>query len=804
MDTTISSSSGSQPAPQESQTANPSLAKVRVAVVGCGAVAKQFHIPLLAGHEHVELVAFVDRDAARVEELGQQYQVPVLADAGQLRSEHVDAAILATPPAHHAPGSIDLARRGIHIFVEKPMALNARDANEMTRAADEAGVVLSVGLFRRLLPTTRLMRAVVESGLLGEPLGFDVDEGSVYGWEAATLGNMRKELAGGGVLIDVGSHAIDRLLAMLPGRLELRDYRHNAHGGIESDCQLKLDIVQDGRTVPGSIQLSRTRRLRNTVQIRCEKGTLEVPAGERFQINIHPQDVSLRDEVLRQVRQFELRLGWADEPKSDWWEIFRCELDDWLDAIRHGTRPQLNGASAIPTVELIDECYARAGRLHEPGIDERLFSIDEVRDPNARVANVGNSVDAGASKQVRVSEQRSVITEGEKPRRRRSVLITGATGFIGCRVAEILSLREGWDVRAAVHTPANASRLARLPVELVMADLRSVEDVRRIMAGIDTVIHCAIAPPWAPRTETRQVTVGGTGNLADAALKSGIDRFIHLSSFGIHGNDVTGVIDESTKVRPPRGDRYCESKAESERIVLKHARRGLPAVVLRPTNVYGPYCKTFVTRPIEYLLRGRFVLSGSAEMPSNTVHVDNLVEAIIRSAEAPMDICGQVFLISDGDDYTWGQFFRYFADAIGAELQYAPAPDRVNKRNWPGQAAVEWTSSWGRATQKVVMSAEFKALGLKVLNTDPIGRYPRELLQRSPRLRRWVSRQLGMNQAAVYRRLGPEASDVFYFGSRPAVASVEKAKQLLHYGPPISRQVGMQRTLEWLRYAKLV
>ena len=227
-------------------------------------------------------------------------------------------------------------------------------------------------------------------------------------------------------------------------------------------------------------------------------------------------------------------------------------------------------------------------------------------------------------------------------------------------------------------------------------------------------------------------------------------------------------------------------------------------VVLRPTNVYGPFCKTFVTRPIDYLLRGRLVLSGSAEMPSNTVHVDNLVDAITRSIGAGQEICGEVFLISDGDVYSWGEFFGYFAAATEADLRFAAAPENVQRRHWPGRSAVEWASQWGRAARKVVTSAEFKALGLEVLNTDPIGRWPREMLQRSPGLRRWVRRRLGMNQATIYRRPGLDAGDVFNFRSRPAVASIDKAERLLGYRPPVSRDVGMKRTLDWLRYARIV
>jgi nucleoside-diphosphate-sugar epimerase len=291
--------------------------------------------------------------------------------------------------------------------------------------------------------------------------------------------------------------------------------------------------------------------------------------------------------------------------------------------------------------------------------------------------------------------------------------------------------------------------------------------------------------------------------LTQAAIQAGVKRFIHLSSFGIHGNNVTGIIDESTPIRPPKGDRYCESKAKSERIVLEASRRGLAAVVLRPTNVYGPYSKTFVTRPVEYLNRGRFILAGSQDMPSNTVYVDNLVEAIRRSLLAPGDVCGEVFLISDGDDFTWGQFYRFFADAMGSELPTAPAPPKVQSSNWPGRGAVDWAARWWRGCRRIATSTEMKELGRQVLATDPVGRMPRELLQRSPALRRVLRRWLHIERAPIYAR-STTHDEVFRFTSRPARTSIEKATRLLGYRPIVSREVGMQRTLEWLRYAEIV
>src|SRR5262245_2644650 len=96
---------------------------VRIALVGCGAVSRQNLLPVLAGHERVSLQVLVDRDQARARDLAQAYAVPrTFTDIGSLDPGEVDAVVLATPPAHHAEATLALASRGLHVFVEKPMA----------------------------------------------------------------------------------------------------------------------------------------------------------------------------------------------------------------------------------------------------------------------------------------------------------------------------------------------------------------------------------------------------------------------------------------------------------------------------------------------------------------------------------------------------------------------------------------------------------------------------------------------------------------------------------------------------------
>jgi predicted dehydrogenase/nucleoside-diphosphate-sugar epimerase len=753
----LTESRNGQPA-GEARRPRPGLTP-RLAVVGCGAIAQEFHLPVLAGHEGLRLAALVDRDEARARELARGYEVPtVLADAAALHPDQVDAVLVATPPSHHAPCAIELMRRGLHVLVEKPMAVGAAEAEAMVRTADEAGVVLAVGLYRRLLPVTRLLRTLIQEETWGRPLRADVEWGGMTGYASATLGLLRKELAGGGVLLDLGSHIFDTLLALFPGPAEVLDYQDDSLGGIEADCEARLRLSHQGRPVEARVACSRVRNLRGTIRVECERALLEVALNERYQVRVHPADGGA----------VEVQARWRGEPETAWFEAFRAEIDEWLAAIRESRESELSGRSTLPTVRLIEDCYRAARRLSLPWVEESL-------------------------------SQPAAAKNG----RGRRVLITGASGFIGTRVAEVLSLRDGWQVRGLVHRPAGAARLARLPVELVQGDLRRPADLERAVAGCDAVVHCAVGTEYGNAHALRAVTVGGTESLVDAAGRAGVSRFVHLSSIGIHDPAWSGPIDEATPVAPARGDVYGRTKARAERAVLRAASRGLSAVVLRPGCVYGPHGFTFVINPLRALAEGRLVLEGSADTPANTVYVDNLVEAIVRALDAPAEMArGSVFTISDGDDCTWGAYYGEFARRLGVPLPTAPAaPPPPGRRPNP----FRWLLAWGRAFAEIAGSAEGKALLKKALNTDPPGRLPRWLLERFPGLERWLRRRLKMDRPVVYQRPAPAGpGDLVRVTPRQGHIRIDTARKVLGYEPPVPRERALELTWEWARHARIV
>src|SRR5439155_24496506 len=119
-----------------------------------------------------------------------------------------------SPPALHADHAVAALAAGSHVLCEKPMAIRAADAERMVAAATNARRSLAIGMTRRLATGLLEARALIAAGALGDGVRFVYRDGSVYDWPVSTNAPFSRATAGGGVLIDVGSHAIDYLSAL--------------------------------------------------------------------------------------------------------------------------------------------------------------------------------------------------------------------------------------------------------------------------------------------------------------------------------------------------------------------------------------------------------------------------------------------------------------------------------------------------------------------------------------------------------------------------------------------------------------
>jgi len=339
-----------------------------------------------------------------------------------------------------------------------------------------------------------------------------------------------------------------------------------------------------------------------------------------------------------------------------------------------------------------------------------------------------------------------------------------------------------------------------MPIDFAIGDLNSKADLEKALEGCEAVAHAGIGTSWRP-SERRTTNVQGTKNLVDAALRAGVKRFVHISTIALYGDRVTGTITEETPAQPKKGWDYAESKLAAEQVVLEAAAKGLPAVVLRVAVVYGPHNMTITTRPLQHLVKNQLALVDCRDVPSNTIYVDNLCAGIQLALDRAPDLSGQTFLLSDDDGTSWGDYFGYFADALGARIQYLPARERAAEVSAPSLL-----KRWAQSTRDLVLSSEVKALARRIYLSDPWGTPARWGIDRFPGAAHRVKNLIRPDEAFVYHPNPVRKDDLAPFVVDPihARVSVEKARRLLGFEPVVPRARAMALTLAWARYARIV
>jgi nucleoside-diphosphate-sugar epimerase len=243
------------------------------------------------------------------------------------------------------------------------------------------------------------------------------------------------------------------------------------------------------------------------------------------------------------------------------------------------------------------------------------------------------------------------------------VLVTGATGFTGSHLCDRL-IKEGYAVRGLVRDPGRASHLQRCGVDAVVGDLRDINSVHRAMEGTSIVYHIAaeFRRENLSRKQMMEVNLDGTRNMLDAAIKAGVQRFIHCSTVGVHGDIKNPPANEEAPYGP--GDHYQESKAEGERVVLKYMSESrLPIVVFRPGGIYGPRDLRFL-KLFKAIKTRKFVMLGSGEVLYQLIYIDDLIDGILLCGTKEK-AAGNVFILTGEQPTTLNQLVQLIAQVLG-------------------------------------------------------------------------------------------------------------------------------------------
>lgn len=381
-----------------------------------------------------------------------------------------------------------------------------------------------------------------------------------------------------------------------------------------------------------------------------------------------------------------------------------------------------------------------------------------------------------------------------KPR----IAIVGASGFVGAALIERLYFDEAWKDRfefvAFIHGFGNAARLARLPVKLEPLDLLDPQRVRSALAGFDAVVNCTRGDA--------ALMLKGLGNLGGAMEHNRVRKFIHLSSVSIYGDDPAPESAHENALPSPRRSAYGDIKLAQDEMVMNLHRRGVPSIILCPSNIGGPYSGLIVDA-IAKLVAGDIVLVDEGRYPTNVVHVDNLVEAILAALQSDTG-WGERYFVNEAEPVTWKQFFQDLAGMLGMKGEFPLVSREEVLRHMEGSGTP--ARAGFRSQAGALLSTEFRegisvVPAFKSMNDGA----KRVLTSLSPiwqeRIRRRIARPIIIHPVRESRSLEHKLTTVQI---RRVYHSPAKIVSQLGCKPLLDHSRGMETTRRWLEFANLI
>jgi len=320
------------------------------------------------------------------------------------------------------------------------------------------------------------------------------------------------------------------------------------------------------------------------------------------------------------------------------------------------------------------------------------------------------------------------------------VLVTGANGFVGSTLCRKL-VERGDEVRGLVRKTSDLSLLEGVEIERFVGSLDDLSSLEKSTEGVELVYHVASAvTDWGTLKFFRKVIVDGTQKMLEASIRTGVRRFIYVSSVAVHSFIGKQDMTENAP-RVPTPFPYCQAKREAEDVVSEyHSFRGLEIVIVRPGDIYGPGDRVSLLKMAKMLEEGRMAYIGGGKKLGAFTYVENLADGLIL-AGMTKKASGETYVITDGIKMTWWEYFEKLTTALNV-----PKP----------KISVHPILAYGAAS-----TLEFVYRLLHIRARPPITRYLITHLRKD-----------------------------FHF-------SIEKARRDLGYEPKVDVDEAIRRTAEW-------
>lgn len=618
----------------------------RVGIIGAGYIA-DWHADAIMATKSAELSCVVDSNLSAAESFADARGIAAFGSvADMLAAGAADAVHVLTPPDYHRMVALECIAGGMHVLVEKPVALSAGDVAAMATAASEKGVQFAAGHNFLGLPSYQKLKAKVVSGEMGRistaeinwcfPLG-PLRSGPYGIWLMRDTRNLLQELGPHlfAFMHDLFGEAeilhlqTSNTVALLGGGTRPQSWRILARaGGVDVTLNLALVETYDDRSVVlrGSSAMARLDYANDTLVVSGVNTSdlvinpLRNALGQSF--------AHLREGLINGTRQLT-----SLNQKSPYGLSFRGMCTEVYGAIADG-RP----------------------------VDAR-FSGESAE-------NVMRAIDS--TLQLLPAETKTAKPRG-KPNP--TALVIGGTGFLGRALTRKLAAN-GTHVRVLSRGKNGPFDDIANKVETVSVSLRDAAGIEAAMEGITHVYHLAKSDDktWEDALAN---DVAVTDRIAKAALKSGVKRLVYTGTIASYDmSDPSVTITEETGFGGDMEERniYARSKAECEaRLMSLHENNGLPVTIARPGIVVG------AGGPLQHWGIGRWHGAGAVKLWGNGRHVlpfvliDDVVDGLILMAERN-EAVGESFNLIGEPLLTARGYFDAIHETLGARIRVSNGP----------------------------------------------------------------------------------------------------------------------------------
>lgn len=312
---------------------------IRIGVVGVGGMGKA-HCNALKNVKDCQFTAVADTNPDAVKAVGENFGVKAFTDRQAMFNE-VDAIVVATPPWYHAEVTVDAAKRGIHVFCEKPISASLADADAMIKATDKANVNLMIGHVLRFYPLHELGMKMVEDGLIGDIVYLETDYCGKYSGPRKRPETWFGKMGG---LLENGIHKAD-LINWFGGKAISVSAEVGSFSGDEEWEDYTVSLIRYNSKAVGILRwgsLLGARGSRGTI-IDGTKGSMRLDMDSG---NVYTRLMADKD--------------WTENVPSKGGDGVVKELQYFIDCIKEGKKPMSDGRDGRNAIEIVLGTYESA------------------------------------------------------------------------------------------------------------------------------------------------------------------------------------------------------------------------------------------------------------------------------------------------------------------------------------------------------------------------------------------------------------------------------------------------------------